>query len=348
MTAAATTPTAYRALALQTRCAAVNGLGVADARARIRGAIDRIAGQIAASRAFLGPDTRLVVLPEYVLTGHPVGEPFAQWIDLACLAPGGPEYDALGAVAASQGIHLAVNAYETDPGFPGLYFQACVVLGPGGDPVLRYRRLNSLFAPTPHDVWDAYLDRYGLDGVFPVARTDLGALATIASEEILYPEIARAFALRGAEVLLHPTSEVGSPLLTQKAVARRARAIENLAYVVSANTAGIAGSPIPEASADGGSQVVDPQGTVLAQAGQGESMVAAAEIDLAALRRARRRPGMGNLLSRQRLELFAATYSGSVYPANTLDGRVGRDADRAHFRATQERAIARLAELGVV
>lgn len=336
--------TAYRALALQTRCEAVHGVGVPEARARIQAAIARIGRQIAASRAFLGPDTRLVVLPEYVLTGYPVQESFAEWIALACLAPDGPEYEALGAIAAAQAIHLAVNAYETDPFFPGLYFQACVVLGPEGTSVLRYRRLNSLFAPTPHDVWDAYVDRYGLEGVFPVARTELGALAAIASEEILYPEIARSLALRGAEVFVHPTSEAGSPLLTQKAVARRARAQENLAYVVSANTAGIAGSPVPEASTDGGSQVVDHLGAVLAEAGPGESMVAAAELDLEALRRARRRPGMGNLLSRQRLELFAATYAGSIYPANTIDGPV----DRAHFRASQERAIARLAELGVV
>ena len=65
------------------------------------------------------------------------------------------------------------------------------VIGPNGDVVLRYRRLTSCFEPTPHDVWDRYLDVYGADAIFPVARTDIGNLGTIASEEILYPEITR-------------------------------------------------------------------------------------------------------------------------------------------------------------
>ena len=51
-------------------------------------------------------------------------------------------------------------------------------------------------------------------------------LACIASEEILYPEIARALALRGAEVFCHSSSEIGSPLATHKDVAKQARAFE--------------------------------------------------------------------------------------------------------------------------
>jgi hypothetical protein len=96
---------------------------------------------------------------------------------------------------------------------------------------------------------------------------------------------------------------------------------------------------------------VDFLGEVRAQAGFGESSVACAEIDLAALRRYRRRPGMGNLLSRQRLELFAAVYAGpSVYPANTLlaaDGSVTVP-ERSHFLETQRKVIERLAALGLV
>jgi predicted amidohydrolase len=148
--------------------------------------------------------------------------------------------------------------------------------------VLRYRRLNSVMTPTPHDVWDEYLALYGIDGVFPVARTEIGNLAPVASDEILFPEVARCFAMRGAEVFLHSTSEATSPRETIKDIAKRARAIENLAYVISANSGGIDGSPIPGESTDGGSQIVDFEGRVLVEAGAGESMVACAEIDIAA------------------------------------------------------------------
>ncbi len=343
---------AYRALALQIACRPVNDCpDRSTARARMAEAVERVGRHVRAAKAFLGPDVRLVVLPEYFLTGYPLGESIPEWADKAALAPDGPEFESLARIAADQQLFLSGNAYETDAAFPGLYFQASFVLDPAGRTVLRYRRLVSMFAPTPHDVWDRYLERYGLDGVFPVADTEIGRLAAIASEEILYPEIARALALRGAEVFLHSTSEVGSTRLTPKDVAKRARALENLAYVVSANTGGFEGADLAGNSTDGMSKIVDYLGEVRIEAGFGESAVACAEIDLAALRRYRRRPGMGNLLSRQRLELFAPVYGGPpVYPANTLLDPAGGivTPERSHFLATQRAVIERLARLGLV
>jgi predicted amidohydrolase len=185
-----------------------------------------------------------------------------------------------------------------------------------------------------------------LDGVFPVAKTAIGNLAALASEEILYPEVARCLAMRGAEIFLHSTSEVYGKERSPKDAAKICRAVENMAYVVSANTAGIANIAIPIASADGGSKIVDYRGLVLAETGSGESMAAFAEIDLEALRRYRRRPGLNNLLSRQRLELYAESYRQShFYPANTMSNG---EVDRKHFIQTQREAIERLANLGII
>jgi predicted amidohydrolase len=337
----------FRALALQVTCHAVNqARDRAEASALMQTAIAHLSRQIVASIAFIGSDCRLIVLPEYFLTGFPLGESLAEWAEKACLEMAGAEYEALGQIAQNHRIFLAGNAYELDPNFPGLYFQTCFAIAPSGSVVLRYRRLNSMFAPTPHDVWDKYLDCYGLEGVFPVAKTEIGNLAAFASEEILYPEIARCMAMRGAEIFLHSTSEVYGKAQSPKDAAKIARAVENMAYLVSANTAGIVNTPIPAASADGGSKIVDYRGIVLAETATGESMAAFAEIDLAALRRDRRRPGLNNLLSRQRFELYAESYSQShFYPANTmLDGEV----DRKHFLQTQQASIKRLADLGII
>lgn len=337
----------YRALALQVTCHAVNqARDRQEASVLIQNSINRLAQQIAASIAFIGFDCRLIVLPEYFLTGFPLGEPLAVWAEKACLEIGGAEYEALGKIAQNYRIFLAGNAYELDPNFPGLYFQTSFVIDPSGSVVLRYRRLNSLFAPTPHDVWDKYLDCYGLEGVFPVAKTAIGNLAALASEEILYPEVARCLAMRGAEIFLHSTSEIYSQNLTPKDAAKITRAVENQAYVVSTNSAGIVNSPIPASSVDGGSKIIDYRGIVVAQTGAGESMAAFAEIDLTALRRDRRRPGLNNLLSRQRFELYAQSYSQSqFYPPNTmLEGEI----DRKHFIQTQQATIARLEQLGVI
>jgi predicted amidohydrolase len=338
---------AYKALALQVTCHAVNqSRDRQEAQSLMQVAIARLAQQIAASLAFIGSDCRLVVLPEYFLTGFPMGESLEDWAEKACLEMAGAEYEALGNIAQKHRIFLGGNAYEVDSHFLGLYFQTCFVLDPAGNVVLRYRRLNSLFAPTPHDVWDRYLEHYGLDGVFPVAKTEIGNLAAVASDEILFPEVARCLAMRGAEVLLHPTSEVYGQPRSPKEAAKISRAVENMMYVISANTAGIANSAIPISSVDGGSKIVDYRGLVLAETGAGESMAAFAEVDLAALRRYRRQPGLGNLLSRQRFDAYVDSYKEfQFYPSNTmLNGGV----ERKHFIQTQLAAIQRLEQLGVI
>ncbi len=347
-----TAPAPYIALALQTTCFAVNSAPDASAsRPRMAASIARIADQIGASKRFIGSDVRLVVLPEYFLTGFPMGEAAAVWAEKAALEIDGPEYQALGEAARAADVFLAGNAYERDPNFPGLYFQTSFLIEPSGKLVLRYRRLVSLFAPSPYDVWDRYVSIYGLDGVFPVADTELGRIAAIASEEILYPDIARALALRGAEVLLHSSSEIATPIPSPKNIAKQARAIENLAYLVSANSAGIEGIAIPKASTDGSSKIIDYRGLVLAEAGYGESMAAYAEIDIAGLRRYRRRPGMGNILSRQPLGLWRDALEGhDVQARNTLTGTAGETLtpDRSFYADRQRQAIARLADKGII
>ncbi|WEK42184.1 MAG: nitrilase [Candidatus Sphingomonas colombiensis] len=350
-----TTIKPYAALALQIAARSVERLpDRATAQAQMLAMIAEIGIKLRASSVFIeqygGTPVRLAVLPEYFLTSYPGRISVPDFAEKAALDMNGPEYDALGKIAEAQNLFLAGNAYERDPHFPDLYFQTSFVVGPSGDVVLRYRRLNSMFAPTPHDVWSKYLDIYGLDGVFPVARTEIGNLAAIASEEILYPEIARAHALRGAEVFVHSSSEIGSPLATPKQIAKRARAFENIAYVVSANTAGIEGTAMPQASADGNSIVIDYKGRPLAEASPGETFTAFADLDIEALRAQRRKPGMSNFLSRQRLELFAPIYGGpSPQPANSLiaDGDI-QTPDRDHFLRVQEQVIARLSKEGVI
>lgn len=345
----------YSAVAMQLAAQSVEkSPDRASARRQMAAMIETLGPKIRSSAIFIaqygGSPVRLAVLPEYLLTSYPGRISIPDFAEKAALEIDGPEYEALGAMAQRLGMFIAGNAYEADPHFPKLYFQTCFIISPAGEVVLRYRRLNSMFAPTPHDVWSKYLDIYGLDGVFPVARTEIGNLAAIASEEILYPEIARALALRGAEVFAHSSSEIGSPIDTPKDIAKRARAQENLAYVVSANTAGIDFSAMPFASADGNSMVVDYKGRVIAESGTGETFTAFADIDIAGLRAHRRKPSMTNFLARQRLELFAATYAGqSPQPANSL--MKGNDIvvpDRDMFLRVQEQTIERMVKEGLI
>lgn len=345
----------YAAVAMQLAAQSVERApDKAAARQQMLGTIASMEPKIRSAAIFVqqyaGSPVKLAVLPEYVLTSYPGRISIPDFADMAALEVGGPEYEAMGAMAQRLGMFIAGNAYEVDRHFPGLYFQTSFIIDPSGDVVLRYRRLNSMFAPTPHDVWSKYLDIYGIDGVFPVARTDIGNLAAIASEEILYPEIARAMALRGAEIFVHSSSEIGSPIETPKAIAKRARAQENMAYVVSANTAGIELSSLPVASGDGNSMVVDYKGRVLAESNARETFTAFAEIDLGALRAARRKPAMTNFLARQRLELFSAVYAAkSPHRADSLiQSNEVIIPDRHFFQRIQEESINNMIKEGIV
>jgi len=341
----------YCALALQIDCDGVHlDTDRSSSGPRMLASVERVEQAIGGAKRWIGPDLKLVVLPEYLLSGPPWGETIAEWVNKGALAPDGPEYEALAGVAQKHKVYLAGNGYETDRHFPGLYFQACWVFDDAGNRILTYRRLISVFAPTPHDVWDKYLDVYGLEGVFPVADTPLGRLAAIASEEILYPEVARCHAIRGAEVFLHSTSETASPNLTIKQIARRARALENLAYVVSANNAELRGIDVPIDSSNGYSDIIDYHGAQLVVAGSGQTSVAHYYLDMAGLRAHRRRPGMSNMLSRQALELFASSYANAdLRRANgLLQGGKLVIPDRSYFQKRQIDAIERMTERGVL
>jgi predicted amidohydrolase len=345
-------PARYTAVALQLRCDAVNQDATKEAaRARMAAATTRMGAMVAGvagfQRGFNGYDVKLVVLPEYWLTSFPFGETREQWQDKAVIDVDGPESDAIAAIAQRHRIYLCSNHYENDPKFPDLYFQANVVYGPNGDVVLRYRRMISLFTPSPYDVWDRYLEAYGREAIFPVADTEIGVLGTIASEEILYPEIARMHVFKGAEVLLHPTSEVGAPMLTPKHISKMARAVENIAYVVSANSAGIFGVNFPPNGTDGMSIVLDWYGRILAEAGTGETSNANAVLDVAALRETRRKIGMTNVLSRLPLDAFERAYRDTALapPNKTPDGRM---IERPAVNAKQREVIDRLVRDGVL
>ena len=119
----------YKALALQTTCFTVNkAANRAEAETIMTATIERINAQIRASKAFIGQDLKLVVLPEYFLTGFPMGETMAQWQAKACIPMQGEIYDLLGKMAQDNGIYLSGNAYELDENFPDLYFQTSMIV----------------------------------------------------------------------------------------------------------------------------------------------------------------------------------------------------------------------------
>ncbi|QJD81010.1 nitrilase-related carbon-nitrogen hydrolase [Spirosoma rhododendri] len=330
---------AYKVLALQVNSPAVTRLSSREeAEAQMLASVARLDQQLTMAIGQSGRDTLLVVTPEAFLTGPPSTEGIAEWRDKAALEIDGPVYEALSALVQHHQVYFCGNAYEQDSYFPELFFQTSFIIGPNGDVLLRYRRLNATGIPTPHDVWSLYLDAYGYDSLFPVAKTNVGNLACLAGDDLLYPELARCLTLRGAEVLLHATAEANNPLPPYRSIARQARAAENMAYLVSANTAGSTDSLFPMAG--GGTKIIDPRGQVLAEAGTGENLLTTADIDLATIRDFRQRPAATNWLAQLRTELYADSYSQhSIYPSGAL---LNQTPDRQQNLRAQQEVVRRL------
>ncbi|MEJ1921615.1 carbon-nitrogen hydrolase family protein [Microbacterium sp. KHB019] len=97
--------------------------------------------------------------------------------------------------------------------------------------------------------------------------------------DLRFPEVARTLVDAGADVIVVPAEWVRGPLKEQHwTTLLAARAIENTVYVVAADHPGPIGV--------GHSQVIDPQGVVLAGVGTGEG-IAVAEITAGAIARVR-------------------------------------------------------------
>ena len=330
-------------------CIQMRSNGVAKAADReaawpiIAGNIDTAVAAIRTACASPHPP-QLVVLPEFAFTGAPLGQDIPTWIAKACYEIPGDITKPLQELAKSENIYIGGNLFESAPRWPGRYFNSCFLIAPSGEIVLRFRRINTATFPSPHDFMEQYVGEYGMDGTFPVADTELGRIGMIACGEIAVPEVSRALMMQGAEIILHPTNEPSSPA---QDAAKVARAAENMVYVVSANVAGPIGFSADGSELGGHSRIIDFRGTtIIADEGTADSIEASTVIDLAALRAARRDPGMANTLLRTRWDMYRTLYADiDVYPANQF---LETPMSNAHELApVLDAALANLAKAGI-
>src|ERR671913_306389 len=142
-----------------------------------------------------------------------------------------------------------------------------------------------------HDVYVQSGTMIEADPLFPVVDTPIGRLGCAICYDWLFPEALRQLAANGAEVLIRVSAYMDPWGATEPmawwTIVNRCRALENTAYVVAANQ-GASLKHYPPYSWPGGSQIVDFDGRLLAEAspGPGERIVVA-PIDISALRHER-------------------------------------------------------------
>jgi len=219
----------------------------------------------------------LALLPEYTdYLGPGAGAPKPEGLD--------GEYAAFFSDAARElGMWVFAGTFhETGPDGDRT-FNTMPVFDPSGSMAAAYRKIHMYDVEIPGRV--SYQESRTVapgDDVVTAAVDDLTVGLSICYD-LRFPELYRRLAQLGAKVLVVPAAFMLHTGRDHWEVLLRARAIENQCYVLAA---GQFGDHEPKRTCFGRSMVIDPWGTVLAQAPD-EVAVAVADIDLARLDRIR-------------------------------------------------------------
>jgi len=152
-----------------------------------------------------------------------------------------------------------------------LLYNAAHLISPSGDTVLRYDKTH-LTITERRD-----LGLTAGDAV-PVVDTPLGRLGVMTCYDIYFPEVARVLSLQGADVILFPSLQ-RSDTPERCMLLSRVRAIDSTCHLVRASYGLPPTGQYAPGKVYGGSCVIAPDGTVLADAGLREG-IALAEVDL--------------------------------------------------------------------
>jgi N-carbamoylputrescine amidase len=195
--------------------------------------------------------------------------------------PGGPTSEFAAALARAHGIHVHASLYERADAADGLGFNTAIVMAPDGTLAARTRKLH---IPVTAGYYEDRYFRPGPPGddAFPVVEFADARFGFPTCWDQWFPELARAYSLAGAEVLVYPTaigSEPDHPDFDTEPLWERviiANGIANGTFMVAVNRIGIE----PPLTFYGSSFISDPYGRKLVQAPRDEPAVLVADLDL--------------------------------------------------------------------
>jgi N-carbamoylputrescine amidase len=177
--------------------------------------------------------------------------------------------DKMAALAKELGVVLIVPIYEE--AMPGLYFNTVCIFDADGAYLGKYRKTHIPDGPQ-------YLEKYYFtpgDMGYPVFDTKFGRIAVGICWDEWFPEVARLFALQGAEIIFYPSAIGSEPdrpgysshLAWQTAI--RAHGICNGVFIAASNRVGTE----DEMTFYGHSFISNPFGDFLAEAGEEEAIL---------------------------------------------------------------------------
>jgi predicted amidohydrolase len=210
------------------------------------------------------------VLPEYVdYLGRGDGAPKPETID--------GEFAAFFAGTARElGIWVHAGSFHEVGPDEGRTYNTSLVFDPRGELTATYRKIHLYDVEIAGRV--SYQESRTVAPGAETVVTDVNGVNTGLSicYDLRFPELYRALAIAGAKVLVVPAAFMLHTGRDHWEVLLRARAIENQCYVVAA---GQIGDHEPARTCFGRSMIIDPWGTVLAQAPDTVGIVVA-DVDL--------------------------------------------------------------------
>ncbi len=260
---------------------------------------------LAARSAFI-PNVRLVCFPEFFMTGSGgFGKRTPKTLERIAITYPGPETDVLSEFAQKNHVYVAGSTFEKDPRFPERVFNSAFILNDSGDLILHYRKLHcadiwgQLPDTTPGSIYSRLVEELGYDALFPVVDTPLGKLAAMVCFDHTVPETAHMLAKRGAEVIIHCTSDPHGAGRRPWEECRMTRAHDNGAYILAPRPGGEYFDPHavhPGTFLRGYTRIIGYDGRLLGEADTSGKVSFQANLDLAELRRYRAKASANMLI----------------------------------------------------
>ncbi|GCD95518.1 carbon-nitrogen hydrolase [Embleya hyalina] len=197
----------------------------------------------------------------------------------------GPTFGFAAEAARTYGVHVHASLYEKAPAPDGTDdgrgYNTAILVDPDGTLIQRTRKTH---IPVTEGYYEDHWFRPGPagDDAFPVVPVGEATLGLPTCWDQWFPELARAYALAGADVLVYPTaigSEPAFPGFDTQPIWQRVitgNAAANGLFMVVPNRIGAENG----LTFYGSSFIVDPYGRVLVQAPRDEPAVLVADLDL--------------------------------------------------------------------
>lgn len=216
-----------------------------------------IASAVALAEEAAAGGARLVALPEYLQYRGP-----DDGFRASARPIPGPHTDPFADVARRRGAWILVGSTAEASGDPTRPYNTSTLIAPDGSIAATYRKIHLFDVAVDSGPVDTESARVTPGDRLVTADVDGAILGLSICYDLRFPEFYGALALAGAEILTVPANFTERTGRDHWEVLLRARAIENGAYLLAPSQIG---GP-PGQPAYGRSMVIDPWGTVIAQA----------------------------------------------------------------------------------